>query len=219
MEQTYKNLEIICINDCSSDNTGKILQCLATEDSRIVYVENKINLKLPKTLNKGITLAKGEYIARMDADDIAFPERIEKQLYFLKQNPEVDVLGSNVQIINEQGILENRRSFVSLEHENITKQLTWKTGFMHPTILAKKSFFTDLNGYQNISYGEDYEMWIRGWLSGKKYANLKEVLLYYRSHEQQMSGISFSKKNSRSVQNFLLEYFGQTKNIWFFDSN
>lgn len=78
MEQTYKNLEIIVINDCSSDNTGKILQCLATEDSRIVYVENKINLKLPKTLNKGIALAKGEYIARMDADDVSLPERLEK---------------------------------------------------------------------------------------------------------------------------------------------
>ena len=84
--QTYKNLEIIAINDCSTDRTGELLMQLAREDSRIRVVTNEVNLKLIQTLNKGIGMCNGEYIARMDADDISLPTRIEKEVRFLEEN-------------------------------------------------------------------------------------------------------------------------------------
>src|SRR5436190_1597301 len=95
MNQTYSNLEILIIDDFSSDNSNSILTRLATEDKRIRLVRNESNLKLIKTLNKGLGLATGIYIARMDADDISLPERIEKQMNFMLANPDMDLCGTN----------------------------------------------------------------------------------------------------------------------------
>lgn len=214
MEQTYKKIEIIVVNDCSTDSTGKILKRLAEEDKRILYVENETNLKLSKTLNKGIDLSRGEYIARMDSDDISVIDRLEKQIYFLLNNPDIDLVGSNYQGIDEQ----QNYTYDSLypnTHEQIIKRLPLACAFVHPTILAKKSFFTDLSGYKVVNYGEDYELWIRGWLSGKKYHNLPEKLIFYRMHSEQMSSENFSKKNSKSVMAFLFKFFFETKKIRF----
>ena len=103
MTQTYKNLEIIVTDDCSTDNTLKVLRNLAVEDSRIKIIENKENLKIVKSLNNMINIAQGKYIARMDADDISFPERIEKQLAFMDANPEYGLCGTNALCIDEKG--------------------------------------------------------------------------------------------------------------------
>lgn len=206
IHQTYDNLEIIVINDCSTDKTGSILKNLAKEDSRINYIENIENLKLPRTLNKGIGLAKGEYIARMDADDIAISNRIEKQMNFLYSNPDIDLIGSNVQSIDSQGKKLHYRSYMPLTHEAITNGLYWKSTLMHPSILAKKSFFKDLDGYNIIPYAEDYDLWIRGFLTGKKFHNLEDVLLLYRSHDKQMTDNRFNEKHAKQIRGFLLEY-------------
>ena len=91
MTQTYKNIEILVTEDCSTDNTLKILKNLEKEDSRIKVIQNKKNLKIVKSLNNMINIAQGKYIARMDADDISLPERIEKQVRFMEENPEPSV--------------------------------------------------------------------------------------------------------------------------------
>lgn len=216
MEQTYKNLEIICINDCSKDNTGEILQKLAKEDNRIVYVENEENLKLPKTLNKGIDLAKGAYIARMDADDISLPERIEQQIKFMLSHDDIDIVGCNSQHMDEYDNLKTYRTYMPIEHKQIVRKLSWKCVLVHPSILAKKTFFIDLHGFNgHLSYAEDYELWVRGVIKGKKFANLENVLLYYRSHGNQMSSHFFNKKHAKIIKGFLLEAFKKTKNIDF----
>lgn len=216
MEQTYWNLEIICINDYSKDSTGSILQKLAKEDSRIIYVENEENLKLPKTLNKGIALAKGEYIARMDADDIALPERIERQVSFLLESPDIDIVGTNVFTIDESGYFLNYTSNMVRTSQEIAKKIAWKTCLLHPTVLAKSSFFRDLHGFdESLLYAEDYDLWIRATLDGKKIANIPDVLLKYRVHKNQMSDVKFNKRNANIVRGFLWKYFLQTKNIFF----
>lgn len=215
MEQTYTNLEIICINDCSIDKTGEILQKLAKEDNRIVYVKNEINLKLSKTLNKGIALAKGEYIARMDADDIALHQRLELQMDFLLKNTDVDLVGANVQYIDERDKEIDIVSNLKREHNEIVKKLPWKSEFYHPTILAKKSLFLDLDNYIIIEYGEDYDLWVRAWFKNKKMMNLDDVLLYYRIHSGQMTDTVFNQKNAACIQRLRWQYFLNSGNIKF----
>ncbi|MDG6360461.1 glycosyltransferase family 2 protein [Glaesserella parasuis] len=213
MEQTYSNLEIIVINDCSSDNTGEILKRLAEKDPRIKYIENEQNLKLPKTLNKGIKLSKGEYIARMDADDISFPERLEKQIAFLLSNSEIDLVSTNSQWIDENDDILDYRTTHPKFHCEIQHVLPWKCPLVHPSIIARRSFFIDLEGYkEDILFGEDYELWIRGWLEGKMYHCLPEVLLYYRSHKNQMTGTGFNANNAKSIRSFLYTFLLETKN-------
>lgn len=102
MKQSYSNLEVLIADDCSTDNSYEILLKLANEDSRIKIIKKEHNFKLAKTLNKLIKLAKGKYIARMDSDDIALPERIEKQVYFLENNYDIDFCGTKPFWINEQ---------------------------------------------------------------------------------------------------------------------
>ena len=89
LNQTFKEFELIVINDCSTDSTGEILNRFAELDKRVKVHTNEVNLRLPSSLNKAITLAQGKYIARMDADDICLPERLEKQYNFMENNPSV----------------------------------------------------------------------------------------------------------------------------------
>lgn len=219
MEQTYQNLEIICINDCSKDNTGEILQKLAKEDSRIVYVNNEVNLKLPKTLNKGIALAKGEYIARMDADDISLPERIEKQIQFMLLNENIDIVGCNSQHIDSNNNVLNYRTFLPTSPQIISFQMPFRCVLIHPAILAKKTFFVDMNGFnESLVYAEDYELWVRAVAHNKKISNLDGVLLQYRIHNNQSSAALSSQYNSEQARinrNFLFRCFLKTKNIKF----
>ncbi len=212
--QSYTNLEIIVINDCSSDNTRELLSTFE-KDPRVIIIDNEVNLKLPNTLNKAIKVAKGEYIARMDADDIALPDRIEKQVAFLLDNPSIDIVGTNTQYIDSNGNdlpIDTRKP---LEHSKIVGKLPWKSTLNHPTIVAKKSFFSDLGGFKNISYGEDYELWIRGWLAGKKFANLPEKLLRYRMHDKQMTATSYNASNARCIRGFLFKFFLSTLDVRF----
>ena len=101
LSQTYKNFEFIVIDDCSSDNTPIILKSYT--DARIQVVRNEQNLRLPTSLNKGFKIARGKYIARMDADDIAMPDRFEKQVKYLEAHQEVAVIGGSFQVFNEFG--------------------------------------------------------------------------------------------------------------------
>ena len=99
--QTYENLEIIVIYDGSIDDTYNIVEKLAKEDNRIKLYKNEKNLKIVKTLNRALSLANGEYISRMDGDDISAPDRIEKKVKFLEENKEFDLVGCQVEVVNE----------------------------------------------------------------------------------------------------------------------
>lgn len=184
MNQTYTELEIICINDGSTDHTTEILNLLSNEDNRIKYIENQVNIKLIATLNKGLQLCNGRYIARMDADDISLPERIEKQVDFLEQNPDYGIVGTYVQLFG----LSDKRWNEETENNAIKGALYRKTTFAHPTVLMRKSVIDDNKLHYKTDYlhAEDYKLWC-DFSPHTKMANLPEILLNYRITDNQIS--------------------------------
>ena len=198
MEQTYQNLEIICCDDCSTDNTLEILENLALEDSRITVVKNDSNLKIVKTLNKLIGLATGKYIARMDADDISLPERIEKQVEFLEFNSEYAMCGTNAFHINEEGI-EVGSSRLPLSYEDNKFFLAYYSTFYHPTIMLKAYIYKQNLYLEDFLYAEDYELWCRLFFDKNvKAANLEQSLFKYRVFQSQTSNIHHQEQAAAS---------------------
>lgn len=188
--QTYQNLEIITINDCSSDNTLLILEQLAKEDSRIRVISNEENLKLIKTLNKGIGLCNGEYIARMDADDISLPTRIEKEVDFLERNKDHDIVSTLFYAFPSEN--PDKKSFhhSPLKDSELRAFILFKSGICHPAVMIRKRVFTDLGLKFESEYlhVEDYALWSEA-IYKTKIANIGEPLLLYRVHQQQVSSL------------------------------
>ncbi len=159
LNQTYKDFEFLIINDGSTDRSAEIIQ--SYKDSRIRVVHNPKNIKLIATLNKGLELARGEYIARMDCDDICLPNRLQFQVKYMDEHPEVGVLGSRVRNVNEM------KDFISEPQRPLTHYgnqwiLLFKTSLMHPTVIFRKKLVIDLGGYsKNALHSEDYELWSR----------------------------------------------------------
>lgn len=202
MEQTYQNLEIICCDDCSTDNTLEILEKLAVEDSRITIVKNDSNLKIVKTLNKLIGLAQGKYIARMDADDISLPERIEKQVSFLESNPEYGLCGTNAWHIDENG-KKIGKSYLPVTHEENKFYLAYYSTFYHPTIMLRSCIYKNSFYSDDFLYAEDYELWCRLIFEENiKAINLLEKLFKYRFFKTQTSNVHQKEQTEASSKIF-----------------
>jgi glycosyltransferase involved in cell wall biosynthesis len=183
LDQTFTDFELIVINDGSSDESLKIIRSFT--DSRIQVINNPNNLGLIATLNLGISIAKGKYIARMDADDISLPHRFQKQFDFLEANPSVGVLGTAYQTIEK-----NPRTIQHpLESQTIKEELLF-TGCVlaHPTIMMRQKIFQDIKVRYDSRYihAEDYALWAN--LSHTALLrNLAEICVLYRCHERQIS--------------------------------
>lgn len=185
MNQTYKNLEILVTDDCSTDNTLDILQKLAEEDARISIHHNEQNKKIVQTLNELVERAKGKYIARMDADDLALHNRIEKQIDYLETHSEIGICGTNAWHINESDKIIGI-SRLPETNEEIQKFKIYKCPLYHPSVVVRKDLLFKNRYDERYIHSEDYELWVR--LSTKtKIYNLKERLLYYRIHTSQIS--------------------------------
>lgn len=185
MTQTYKNLEILVTDDCSTDGTYAILQKLASEDTRIRLFRNEQNLNIVRTLNNMIAAANGTYIARMDADDVSLPDRIERQVAFMEANPDVALCGTNAWHIDEKG---RRIAFSCLPRtsEEIGKFKFYACPFYHPSVLLRSNIYKNYLYDENFLYAEDYELWIRLLVDYNGY-NLSDRLLYYRISVNQIS--------------------------------
>lgn len=193
MDQTYSNLEIIAIDDCSTDNTFSILQILSKNDNRIKILQNEKNAGLVSSLNNGIINAKGKYIARMDADDISLPQRIERQIKFMEQHVDVALCGSDYLTINSKNKEIGKISFPS-ENEEIKAALLFTNAFAHPTVVIRKEILERCGPYEEgLVPAEDYELWIRI-AENYKIANIPAYLLKYRVHE---SNLTLTKKENQ----------------------
>lgn len=203
--QTYPFFEFIIIDDCSTDGTNEYLRSL--NDERVRIITNQKNLGITKSLNIGFQEAKGEYIARMDSDDIAYPERLKKQLTFMEANPDVIVCGTWIQAFGGANYT-TKRVIPSREYHKASFLFGNIYGLCHPTAFFRKSLLRR----HNISYDEtlttaqDYGMWSQCVNVGR-IANVDEILLQYRVHNSQISIDKRELQEScvRKVQRHLLE--------------
>jgi len=186
LEQTERDFEFIIINDGSMDDGARIVRSYS--DERIIFVEQK-NKGLVATLNRGIEMARASLIARMDQDDIAFPDRFALQLSWMEKHPEVGVLGTGIAFIDESGKLTRKKSTRGGSHAKIVEYLLNPgkgTLMPHPTVMMRKDIVLQAGGYnERFEYGEDIELWLRV-LQLSKLHVLEEVLLYYRLHQSSM---------------------------------
>lgn len=185
LSQSWSDFELLCLDDGSTDGSLVILQGYAERDDRIrVFAFEHIGLV--NILNKGLCLASSPLIARMDADDIAHPNRFEKQIQRMKQQPALVALGSAMDCIDENGRLLKRHS-PPIGNEKVMEMMLWQTALAHPTVIMRKEAVLQVGGYRNCcAHAEDYDLWLRLSALGKM-DNLGDSLLQYRIHPQSTS--------------------------------
>lgn len=184
LSQSYPYFEFIIVNDGSTDTSESIIQEYVKKDRRITYLKNKTNLGQSETRNKAIRIAKGEYIAIVDSDDICLQNRFEIQINFLKKNPDSDVLGSSYCLFfNDQ---ENECETKISANVN---DLQNGTPLVHnPTCMIKRETFLKYGYYDsNYDNAEDHELWLRWFSQGVCFENIPEVLYKKRTHAGSVS--------------------------------
>lgn len=190
LNQTYRDLEYIIILDYPDNDVHKsVIEEYAFKDNRIHFYINEKNMGLTDSLNRGLSLCHGEYIARMDADDISLPNRLERQMKYLEKN-HYDLIGGITEMINEDGSLLYSIKSVPTDPKKINKALRYSQCIAHPTWLGKKEVFEKNAGYRHMPLCEDYDFTLRAVLNGFVISNLNEPVLKYR-----MTSNSISRSN------------------------
>lgn len=182
LQQTYPNWELILCDDASTDGTYAAAKAFADRYDRIVLIQNESNSRLAYSLNHCLQYATGELVARMDGDDKCVPERLEKQIAFLREHPELHLCGTAMQRFNEDGL---RDIDYGVEHPN-RFTLKDRIPFNHATILTYKAVYDALNGYtvaERTKRAQDYDLWFRFYHAGFQGDNLKEALYLVREDE------------------------------------
>lgn len=178
--QSFKDFELLVIDDGSTDLTPEIIG--ACRDDRIRYIRHERNLGLIATLNEGLGLATSKYVARMDADDVCHPQRLEMQHRFMEEHPEVGVVGTAVRLIDRESQRGPVYQFPEL-HDVILWALSFVCPMAHPTVMMRRDLVVSAGGYSiSAVHAEDYDLWER--LAARtRFANLPQALLSLRKHE------------------------------------
>lgn len=192
LKQTYKNIELIIIVDNPNNNEhSKLIDEYIKIDKRIKKYINSQNIGLPNSLNRGLSLANGAIIARIDADDIALPSRLEEEFLFLKENPEYSVVSVNKKIIDGSGEVISTASDLPHSFKVTKKAMMFVNIVLHPGSMYYKEVVQKLGGYRNIPNAEDYDLWLRAFSSGYQIGFLDKPLMLYR-----MDGNNITSRNS-----------------------
>jgi glycosyltransferase involved in cell wall biosynthesis len=198
MDQTYKNLEIILINDQSPDRSIQLAEELAANDPRVQIVENRYEKGIVGALNTGLELATGELIARMDGDDVCFPDRIERQVKFMDEHPEIAVSSGSVEVIGKHSGLKFE---YPTDPEVAAIYPLLNSPLAHPATILRADFFQEhsLRYDYEYQYGEDIDLWQRVLDAGGQIGNLAEVILKYRTHNTNVT-VEHASRNSDLAQ-------------------
>jgi glycosyltransferase involved in cell wall biosynthesis len=182
LDQTFADFELLIINDASTDKTLDIISSF--DDERIKIINNEVNLKVVKCLNIGLEAATGKFIARMDADDVAYKERLQVQLDFFKANPDVALCATWVERIGDQTSVHSP----SGSHEEIKGSLLFHNVIIHPTVMFRAEAFraNGLKYDESFINAEDYGLWVEA-IDKIHFGIIPQILLRYRMHENNVS--------------------------------
>lgn len=217
LNQTYSNFEFIIIDDGSTDKTLDIIMKYAKEDERIVVVTRK-NRGLAQSLNDGIKIARGDYIARMDSDDVCNKERFMKQVAYMNEHPDIYMLGCNYYILYNDSLSEScikkykgsqKRGQAKIDEKNIFLSISESQKFMHASVMMRKEFF-EITGLYKDLMSEDIEITFRAAAKGLRIAKLDDELYGYRAREDSKSYVQ-----SRAIQ---AEGIINSKLIWLLEN-
>ena len=196
LNQTDKDFEFVMVNDGSADRSLSIMGNFSRIDGRIRVTSREQRQGVAASLNEGLAMAKGDYIARMDADDISLPQRFEKQVVFLEEHPDIAVVGSSVLVVDPEGLPIAPR-ILPPTHEEIDRGLMRyliERRMYHPTMMMRRSVVSTIGGYRKEFAAEDYDLLLRlGEIC--KLANLPEVLLEYREHFSSVGAIAYNEEH------------------------
>ena len=201
--QTYPDFEIITIDDGSTDHTRRILERYAEKDPRILVLSQP-HQGVVEAGNFGLEACRGEIIVRMDADDRCHPTRIEKQRDYFLNHPDVGVVSCLVEGFPESAVGEGFQLYYDwlnslVTHEDIIREIFVESPIANPSAAFRKDLILRLGGYQDQGWPEDYDLWLRAYLAGARFAKILEVLFYWREHPGRLT-----HQDSRySVENFL----------------
>lgn len=206
LKQTYQNFEIIAINDGSQDQSRQIIS--SYKDSRIKYYEHKKNLGLVNTLNEGIKLSRGKYIARMDADDISSKNRLKTQVNYLEAHKDIDILGSWIKNFGRYNYIWR----VHKSHAYITTKLLFETSIAHPTVMLRADSVrqSKVKFEERYHSAEDYMFWSKLSELNLRFANIDMPLLKYRTHPSQVGEADKSRQqlSSKKVRLYNISRLG-----------
>jgi glycosyltransferase involved in cell wall biosynthesis len=193
LNQTYRDFELIVIDDCSTDSTPRILR--EFKDDRLRVVSNEQNLGIADTLNKGIAVARGEYVALQDHDDISLPTRLECQIAFLDRNPQVGLVGSNCNIIDEA---DNISPGWPVKYDDVELKwaVLWRCPFFHTSVMVRRGDIKEVGGYSSdpkYRFSEDYDLMSRVALR-HAVANIPQILGCWRMHKTSASHLNVSQQ-------------------------
>jgi glycosyltransferase involved in cell wall biosynthesis len=218
--QSFSSFEFIAVDDASTDDTARILADYAGRDSRICALSNQRNMGLAWSLNHGLKQANGRYIARMDADDISLPLRLEKQFSFMEKHPGVGVIGTAVEIIDAAGQVIGQRLYPP-DPIVIRWRLALENPLCHPTVMIRRSLLQDAPYNSDLKTAQDYDLWCRlGILT--RFANLSQPLLRFRKHGANLTYTKGGEQRENSLhisQNYISHFLNTlpdevVNNLW-----
>lgn len=196
LEQSFFNFEFVIINDCSTDKSRELI--LNYRDNRINFIENDINLGLTMSLNKGLKIAKGEYIARIDSDDISDLERLEKQVKYLDENEQISVVGSWA-IVDEK--TNKWEAKMPKTHDEILGSIFFGNSLVHPSVMIRKKAIFDVGLYnEEFKYAQDYELWFRLLGNNYKLSNIPESLIIYNLNSNSVSVLNNNAQEEYAIK-------------------
>ena len=186
LDQEFSDFEFLIFDDASTDQSGRIIEQFAAQDARIQVHVNRSNFGLTRSLNQGITLARGEFIARLDADDLALPRRLSRQAAYLNHYPRCAVVGSVARLIDAAG--QQRGVTETFTRGALAAQLFFFNSITHSSVMFRRKVIAGLGGYdEQFTRAQDYDLWLRCLAGGHRVELLPDVLTSHREHAHRVT--------------------------------